>query len=526
MPASGPRVLAGGVGRARRIDESPGLGVAGMNVRSLLADSIHLPPGLPGDACVHGLAVDSRLVGPGLVFFARPGRRTDGARYVDAALEAGAAAVVVPSGAVRVRHPGIVEVDELLDVIGRAANRFHGVPSANMDVAGITGTNGKTTVTHCVAAAFRAIDPDSPCGVIGTVGYGLPGALEEASLTTPDVLEVHRRLAGMRRAGLTRVAMEVSSHGIEQGRVAGVRFRVACLTNLGRDHLDYHASAENYAAVKRRLFSWPDLEAAVINADDRLGREILESDGGPAHRISYGLEHSDVALHGRFEPPGGSNRTRLEVTFGHARAIVDSPLVGRFNAYNLLAGVAILLAMDVPLERAAEGVAAADPPPGRLQRVRPERPDGSDPAVYVDYAHTPDALHAVLASLRTLARGELRIVFGCGGERDAGKRRLMGRTAAKGADRLFVTSDNPRGEDPMSIIDDILAGTRGARLEVEPDRRLAIDAAVAGAGPEDIVLVAGKGHETWQEIGGERFPFDDTVVVREALARRLARKPT
>ena len=231
-------------------------------------------------------------------------------------------------------------------------------------------------------------------------------------------------------------------------------------------------------------------------------------------------------VRGRLEPPGGSLRTRLEVTHGRSRAIVDSPLAGRFNAYNLLAGVAILLAMDIPLERAAEGIAEAQPPPGRLQRVRHHDSDAAVPAVYVDYAHTPDALRAVLSSLRGLARGELRIVFGCGGERDAGKRRLMGSAAARGADRLFVTSDNPRGEDPMAIIDDILEGTEGVRLRVEPDRRLAIHAAVAGAGPHDVVLVAGKGHETWQEVGGERLPFDDTVAVREALARRAARSST
>ena len=497
-----------------------------MNVRSLLADSLRLPPGLPGDAPVHGLAVDSRLVEPGHVFFARPGRRTDGVEYVDDALRAGACAVVLPAGATPSRHPRLVEVDDLVGVIGRAAHRFHDAPSANMDVAGVTGTNGKTTVTHCVAEAFRAIEPEAPCGVIGTLGHGLPGALEGGSLTTPDVLDVHRLLADMRHAGLTRVAMEVSSHGIEQGRIAGVRLRVACLTNVGRDHLDYHASADAYAATKRRLFSWPDLEAAVINADDRLGRAIIESGDGPALRLSYGLEHPGAELRGRLEPPRDAFRTRLEVAHGRSRAVVDSPLVGRFNAYNLLAGVAVLLAMDVSLERAAEGIAAAEPPPGRLQPVHLAEPGAAVPAVYVDYAHTPDAIHAALSSLRALVKGELRIVFGCGGERDAGKRRLMGAAAALGADRLFVTSDNPRGEDPLSIIDEILAGAEGAPLEVEPDRRRAIRAAVSGAGPNDIVLVAGKGHETWQEIRDRRLPFDDVVAVREALAARVKRFPS
>ena len=496
-----------------------------MNVRNLLADSLRLPPGLPGDAPVRGLAVDSRLVEPGFVFFARKGLRTHGARYVDAAFAAGAVAVVVPAGAGPPARSALVEVDDLARVIGRAADRFHGAPSSGMDVVGITGTNGKTTVSHCVARAFHAIEPRVPCAVMGTLGHGLPGALEPAPLTTPDVLDLHRRLDEMRRGGVRRVAMEVSSHAIEQGRVAGVRFRVACLTNVGRDHLDYHANAEAYEAAKRRLFTWPDLEAAVINADDRLGRAILASSDGPSLRLSYALQDPAAVVRGRLDP-GCADRIRLEVAHGRRRAVVDSPLVGRFNAYNLLAGVAVLLALDVPLERAAAGLAAAAPPRGRLQPVRLDEADATSrpvPATYVDYAHTPDALEAVLSSLRALAKGEIRIVFGCGGERDAGKRRLMGAAAARGAERLFVTSDNPRGEDPLAIIDDILAGTRGARVEVEPDRRRAIHAAVSDAGPDDIVLVAGKGHETWQEIRGERRPFDDVAVAREALARRAER---
>ena len=493
-----------------------------MNVRTLLADSLRLPPGLPGDAPVRGLAVDSRLVEPGFVFFARPGRRTHGANYVDASLKAGAVAAVAPSGAAVSARGNLVEVDDLPGVIGRAADRFHGAPSASLDLIGITGTNGKTTVAHCVAQAFHAIDPGAPCSVIGTLGHGFPGSIEGASLTTPDILDVHRTLAEMRRAGVRRVAMEVSSHGIEQGRVAGVRFRVACLTNLGRDHLDYHASAAAYAAAKRRLFTWPDLEAAVVNADDRLGRELLESSRGPVLRLSYGLEDRDAAVRGRLDAER-PDRTRLEVAHGRRRAVLDSPLVGRFNAYNLLAGVAVLLAMDVPLERAAAGLAAAEPPPGRLQPVSLDESAVPAPAVYVDYAHTPDALDAVLSSLRAFARGEIRIVFGCGGERDAGKRRLMGAAAARGAERLFVTSDNPRGEDPLAIIDDILMGTQGARVEVEPDRRRAIHAAISGAARDDVVLVAGKGHETWQEVGRERRPFDDAAVARDALVCRVGR---
>ena len=495
-----------------------------MNLRTLLADSLRLPSGPMGDRLVRGLAVDSRRVEPGFVFFARPGRRTHGASYLDDALAAGAAAVVAPRGAAARAHPRLLEVDDVRDALGQAASRFHGAPSKALDLVGITGTNGKTTVAHCVAGAFRTIEPDAPpCATIGTLGCGLPGALRAASLTTPDVLEVHRILAEMRRSGVRRVTMEVSSHGIEQGRVAGVRFRVACLTNVSRDHLDYHPSAAAYAAVKRRLFRWPELQTAVVNADDRVGRAILASDAGPARRLSYSLEAPDAEVRGRLDHER-PDRIRLEVVHDGRRAVLTSPLVGRFNAYNLLAGAAVLIALEVPLPLAVAGLAAAEPPPGRMQRIGPERPDGSAPAVFVDYAHTPDALDAVLQSLRAFARGEVRIVFGCGGERDAGKRSLMGAAAARGADRLFVTSDNPRGEDPLAIIGEVLAGTSGAWIEVEPDRRRAIHAAVVGAARGDVVLVAGKGHEGWQEAAGERRPFDDAAAVREALAYRAERE--
>ena len=348
------------------------------------------------------------------MFFALPGRRTHGVHHIDAALAAGAAAVVAPAGAAACTRPRLIEVNDVLDAIGRAAHRFHGTPSADLDVIGVTGTNGKTTVTHCIARAFQAIDPGARCAVVGTLGHGVPGGLRDASLTTPDVLDVHRLLAEMRRSGVRRVAMEVSSHGIDQGRVAGVRLRVACLTNLARDHLDYHPSAAAYAAAKRRLFSWPGLGAAVVNTDDRLGRAILQSSDGPARRLGYALEDRDAAVRGRLDG-GRTDGIRLEVEHGGRRAILESPLVGRFNAYNLLAAVAVLLALEVPLPLATAGLAAADAPRGRLQRVDAAESDGSGPAVFVDYAHTPDALDAVLRSLRTFTRGEIRIVFGCGG---------------------------------------------------------------------------------------------------------------
>ncbi len=495
-----------------------------MDVRTLLEDSVRLPPGPPGDDPVRGLAVDSRRVEPGFVFFARPGRRTDGARYVGAALAAGAAAAVAPAGAAP-PAPRLVEVGDVRRAAGAAADRFHGRPSSRLDVVGVTGTDGKTTVTHCIAQASGAITPErggAPCAVVGTLGAGVPGALGGAALTTPDVLDVHRVLAGLHDAGMRRAAVEVSSHGLDQGRVEGVRFRAACLTNFARDHLDYHGSEAAYAAAKRRLFAWPGLEAAVVNADDRLGRALLEEGAGAARVLSYAMDDRGAAVHGRLAPSGAQGRLRIEVRYGGRSATLESALAGRFNAYNLLAALGVLLALEVPLESAVEGLAGAAPPPGRLQPVRLDGAPAGLPAVFVDYAHTPHALAAALGAVRALARGGggVRVVFGCGGERDEGKRRLMGAVAAGAADRLFVTSDNPRGEDPLAIIDEIVAGAGEARVEVRPDRREAIHAAIADAAPEDVVLVAGKGHEAWQEIGGERRPFDDAAVAREALARR------
>ena len=492
-----------------------------MYLSTLIDGIVGLPPGRTADVPVRGLAVDSRYVEPGYVFFARPGLQTHGARYIEGAIESGAAAVFVPRGVEPV-HPDAIEVDDLPAVVGRMADRFFGTPSAALDVVGVTGSNGKSTVTHVVATALGAVEGEGACGMSGTLGYGVPGHLRGTELTTPDVLDTHRILADLRAAGARRAAMEVSSHGIEQGRVAGVRFHTACLTNFSRDHLDYHGSTAAYAAAKRRLFTWPGLDAAVLNADDCLGRAILESDGIAARRLSYGLDNRRAAVRGHITG-GDAGSLCLEVRYGGRRTVLESPLGGRFNAYNLLAGLAILIALEIPLEMAADGIAAARAPRGRMERVRIDDPGKSLPRVFVDYAHTPDALDAALGALKEHRGGEIWVVFGCGGNRDSGKRPLMGAAAARGASRLVVTSDNPRNEDPMAIIRDILAGTRSASVEVEPDRRTAIHSAISNADPGDIVLVAGKGHETWQELAGERLPFDDAAVVREALAARIGR---
>jgi len=372
---------------------------------------------------------------------------------------------------------------------------------------GVTGTNGKTSVAHWIAQALSRASRKA--AVIGTVGNGFPGALAPTLNTTPDAIELQQRLAIYRKQGATACAMEVSSHGLAQGRVNGTAFNVAVLTNLSRDHLDYHGDMDSYADAKARLFNWPGLQWAVLNVDDAFGQR-LESETRPARVAGYGFQRGAVIgkkLH--------LSQTDLHLTvhtdWGDAE--FDVPLLGRFNAANLLAVLTTLLVSDVKLDDASKALAHITPPPGRMQTLGGK----AHPLVVVDYAHTPDALEKVLATLREIVSGgRLVCVFGCGGNRDKGKRPLMGQAAARGADEVWVTSDNPRNENPLHIIDDILAGTSG-KPHVEPDRARAIFEAIGGAHQGDVVLIAGKGHEDYQEIAGERQPFSDVMVANKAL---------
>jgi len=456
------------------------------------------------------LVNDSRKALPGTVFAAYPGEARDGRDYIPQAVAQHVDGVLWEADhyqwdpALTIPNAGVAG---LKNRIGEMAAHIYGEPSRALHMIGVTGTNGKTSVAHWVAQAFSQASRKT--AVIGTVGNGFPGALTPTLNTTPDAIELQQRLALYRKQGATACVMEVSSHGLAQGRVNGTTFNVAVLTNLSRDHLDYHGDMDNYAEAKARLFNWPGLEWVVLNVDDAFGQR-LESETRPARVAGYGFQRGAVV----------GKKLRLSQTGLHVQvqtdwgdAELDAPLLGRFNAANLLAVFTTLMVSGIKLDDASKALAHITPPPGRMQTLG----GTAHPLVVVDYAHTPDALEKVLATLREIVSGgRLICVFGCGGNRDKGKRPLMGQAAARGADEVWVTSDNPRNEDPRHIIDDILAGTSG-KPRIEPDRARAIFEAIGGAHQGDVVLIAGKGHEDYQEIAGERLPFSDVVVANKAL---------
>jgi len=462
---------------------------------------------------IERLTSDSRHCAPGSGFFAYPGENRDGRAYIGEALKRGASAVIWEAEGFTWppawRIPN-VPVRELKQRAGELAAAFYGEPSRELWMCGVTGTNGKTSCSHWIAAALERCG--EPSAVVGTLGSGFRGALRDAGNTTPDALELQATLRGLRRAGARAVAMEVSSHGLVQGRVNGVRFACALFTNLSQDHLDYHGTMGAYREAKARLFDIPGLGAAVLNLDDAFGRELAQRLAGRVRTIGYALAEAagvrvDEFL--RLEPS-----MRIVSSFGEA--LLTTRQVGRFNLSNLLGVLGALLAHGIAFSQAVRLLADLPAVPGRMERL------GERPLVVVDYAHTPDAIEKVLAALRPLAAergGRLAIVFGAGGDRDAGKRPLMGVAAERGADRVLITSDNPRSEDPLRIIDAIARGMTRAPGR-EPDRRRAIEAAVLEAAPEDIVLIAGKGHESYQEVAGERRAFSDQAVARAALALR------
>jgi UDP-N-acetylmuramoyl-L-alanyl-D-glutamate--2,6-diaminopimelate ligase len=482
---------------------------------------------------VRRLTNDSRALKPGDTFVAYPGESRDGRDYIAQAIANGAASVLweragfdwhvswaLPNHGVR----------ELRRHAGEIASRVHGRPSRKLRVVGITGTNGKTTCSQWIAQALTRVG--RRCGIIGTLGYGLRAPLKPTVNTTPDALWLHAQLAEFARRGAQAVAMEVSSIGLDQDRVAGIEFDVALFTNLSRDHLEYHRTMRRYGEAKARLFAWESLRHAVVNLDDGFGAELARRIRRPGLSvIGYGFGAGSTAQRARvggFNLVTSDRGVSFDVRTPWGVAHVASPALGRHNAYNLLGTLAVLIASGIPLRRAVTALAALKPVPGRLQRLG----GGARPLVVVDYAHTPDALKQALTTLRGLLASSqppaatrqpsrLICVFGCGGDRDRGKRPLMGRVAARLADQMVVTSDNPRSENPRAIIDEIMAGVdadAGATV-IEPDRRAAIRRAVAEARRGDVVLIAGKGHEAYQEIGGVRQPFSDAAVAREALAQ-------
>ena len=473
-----------------------------------------------GDISVQGISSDSRDIRPGDLFLACRGPNTRGSLFINAALKAGAAAVVVDEELLSDldrRRPALFPVADLRDKLGLIAGRFYGDPSKQLRLTGVTGTNGKTTVSWWLAK-LHSLLTQTQAGLIGTLGYGCYPRLQSGLNTTPGAISLQRLFAGFVEAGADTAFMEVSSHALDQGRVSGVDFDVAVFTNLSRDHLDYHRSLDEYFRAKQKLFAFNSLRAAVVNCDDPYGQAILRALPAGIEAISYGLSgdpQQSVQPLVRARPAPGAELI-LDITSPWGNGQVRPGVTGKFNAGNILALVSVLGLAGFPLERILEKLDNIGPVPGRMESFR--RADGAQ--IVVDYAHTPAALEQALASLRECCAGRLICVFGCGGERDKEKRPQMGELAEQLSDEVILTDDNPRSEAGDDIIEAILAGiTANGCATIERNRSRAIELALERAGPADVVLIAGKGHETCQEIAGTRYPFNDMQQVRSLLAR-------
>ncbi|EQD65597.1 udp-n-acetylmuramoylalanyl-d-glutamate-2,6-diaminopimelate ligase [mine drainage metagenome] len=467
---------------------------------------------------VRGLQLDSRRVQPGEAFVALRGTQRHGIDFAAQALAAGAALVLAeaPAPQAAPQLPQVIWVDDLGAQLGSIAARFYGDPSRALRVIGVTGTNGKTSSVQLLTQALELLGRRAAS--IGTLGAGLHGQLDAGARTTPDAISVQRLLREFSDAGASDVAMEVSSHALQQGRVNAVRFSVAAFTNLTRDHLDYHGSMQAYGAAKARLFAWPGLRAAVLNIDDAFGARLAAT-MAPDVRVlrvsAAGDAHADLRAEAIVSSPEGISFT-LHTPWGSSA--LRSALLGRINVENLLLVAACLGVLEFPFARVLHVLQQLEPIRGRMNRLGGI---GAQPLVVIDYAHTPDALQQALRALRAHCAGHLWCVFGCGGERDAGKRPQMGALAADLADRVLLTDDNPRGEDGDAIVAAIRAGMpASATVVIERDRARAIALALREARAGDVVLIAGKGHETYQESGGKARPFDDLALARAALEAR------
>ncbi|MFW6639791.1 UDP-N-acetylmuramoyl-L-alanyl-D-glutamate--2,6-diaminopimelate ligase [Nocardiopsis algeriensis] len=501
-----------------------------------------LPPDHPvpaGEVQVRGITHDSRKVGPGDLYAALPGTRAHGAQFAEQAAEAGAAAVLTDrDGAERAAAAGlpVLVVPDARAVLGLAASWVFEDPVQDLLLIGTTGTSGKTTVTYLVESGLR--HAGRATGLIGTVEMRVGDERVSSSLTTPEATDLHGLFALMREQGVTAAAMEVSSHALALNRVGGARYGVAVFTNLSQDHLDFHSDLRDYFETKARLFTPEYCDIAVVNADDRFGRALVDmiQGEGSVPVTTYGVEgFSDAAPATAMEADwkavdvrlGASGSTFRIVGPGGMEADASVALPGPFNVSNAMAAVIGLVEAGLPLETAIAGVAAAPGVPGRMEKVVADGVPGQDFTALVDYSHKPGAIEAVLKAVRTVAEGGVTMVVGCGGDRDRGKRPLMGEAAARLADQLIVTNDNPRSEDPVAIAAAMLEGVakvpeeQRARVSVELDRAEAIRLAVERVRPGGVVVVAGKGHETGQYVKGEVLPFDDREVLRAAIEDRL-----
>ncbi len=479
---------------------------AAATLSELLQGIVSAPP-----VALRGISSDSRKVRDGYLFVACQGIGSHGLEYIDGALQNGAAAVVYDGSSELL--PGdltipAVYVPQLAARLGDVANRFYHSPSHRLDVIAVTGTNGKTTVAWMIAHCLQRVG--KRCGYLGTLGHGIGELARDNGMTTPSTLDLHGRLAEFVDAGASHAALEVSSHALDQNRIDGVRVRRALFTNLTRDHLDYHGDMPRYFAAKSKLFTDTTPDCSIVDTDTEYGRQLAELCTRNVVFVSS-KERPATTCH-RFVFADSVTATEfgssVSVHSSWGNAGFDLPLPGRFNVSNALLALAELLVDGIPLEDACELLSGLEAPPGRLERV-----NGGN--VFVDYAHTPDALTAVLTALRPHCTGRLWCVFGCGGDRDSGKRPMMGRIAEQYADVAVVTSDNPRSEAPEEIIQDILKGFSGEPVVIE-DRAAAISWAVSQADSNDAVLIAGKGHEYYQEIASERLPFSDYAVAAAA----------
>lgn len=469
------------------------------------------------------LSSDSRQIRAGDTFVACQGEYADGRNYIQAAINQGAKFVYWDAdGDFAWRDEWQIPNQPIADLRQRAgilAAQAYGNLSGSLNIIGVTGTNGKTSITQWVAQAIDILEKKSACAIIGTVGNGFFGQLQETSHTTPDPVSVQTLLRQFKNLGAKHIAMEVSSHGLHQFRVNGVPFRTAIFTNLTRDHLDYHADMDEYGTTKARLFHWQGLQNAVINADDAFGVNLIaqlkQQDSGSLNVYAYGFgKQADIRI---TEFVADTKGMKIGLATPWGEGAVQTRLLGRFNAQNFAAALGALCAEGYEFQAALDALAQIRPATGRMDCIFNE----NKPLVVVDYAHTPDALEKALTTLREIQQPESRLwcVFGCGGNRDKGKRPLMGAVAARFSDCPVVTSDNPRLEDPQAIIDDILPAVPNPTL-VEADRKIAIEQAILHAQPNDIILIAGKGHETYQDIQGVKTHFSDFEVAEVALAKR------
>lgn len=479
------------------------------------------------DCEIRGIAIDSREITAGDLFLACRGASTDGLHYVQDAIAAGAVAVVFEEGeidAAASHKVPVIRVNDLQQQLGSIASRFFANPSQQLFVVGVTGTNGKTSCCHFLSQALQ-LNGDK-CGVIGTLGYGLSDALQTATHTTPNPVALQSHLRAIADAGAKHVVMEVSSHALAQARVAAVAFDVAIFTNLTRDHLDYHGDLASYGAAKQKLFEMPGLSHAVINQNDAFGAQLLKGLPAGVKGVAYGLmdepampSDDQLAVYGKIIRLDGAGMEIHAVTSWGEGVLCSDHLLGEFNAKNLLAVLAVLLLMKWPLQQALSLLAQVRNADGRMERLAGT---GTQPLIVIDYAHTPDALQNVLTALRHHCRGQLWCVFGCGGDRDRGKRPLMGSVAEQFADDVIITDDNPRSEDAAAIADDILSGiSQRNRVRVIHDRATAIRTALHGATAGDVVVIAGKGHEAYQLIGEQKLPFSDRECA-ETILREVA----